>query len=281
MSLLVSQKTTARGARGGARVGLVLASTMRRRPGIAGIHQRRDTSAVLRTVGEEASERSLETMRRQLTTFRQSLEEFALRHKADIRRDPAFRAQFHKMCANCGVDPLASNKGFWAELLGFGDFYYELGVQIAEACLSSRDENGGLLELHDLMAMVLKRRGKVAAPVSEDDVFRAIDRLKVLGGGWSVHSIGRGRIIRSVPDELNPDTSEVIRLAAAADGVGGGAPGCVSTTGLEKECGWTRGRVDAALGELVKRGMALVDDGDPSGSERLYWIPCVSPQMTS
>ena len=105
---------------------------MRRRPGIAGIHQRRDTTAAIRTVGEEASERSLETMRRQLATFRQSLEEFALRHKADIRRDPAFRAQFHKMCANCGVDPLASNKGFWAELLGFGDFYYELGVQIAD-----------------------------------------------------------------------------------------------------------------------------------------------------
>jgi hypothetical protein len=31
------------------------------------------------------------------------------------------------MCSNCGVDPLASNKGFWAEILGFGDFYYELG----------------------------------------------------------------------------------------------------------------------------------------------------------
>ena len=32
---------------------------MRRRPGIAGIHQRRDTTAAIRTVGEEASERSL------------------------------------------------------------------------------------------------------------------------------------------------------------------------------------------------------------------------------
>lgn len=31
------------------------------------------------------------------------------------------------MCAKVGVDPLASNKGFWAELLGIGDFYYELG----------------------------------------------------------------------------------------------------------------------------------------------------------
>ena len=47
-----------------------------------------------------------------------------------MRKDPAFRAQFHAMCANVGVDPLASNKGAWAQLLGFGDFYYELGVQV-------------------------------------------------------------------------------------------------------------------------------------------------------
>ena len=45
----------------------------------------------------------------------------------DIRKNPTFRAQFHEMCAKVGVDPLASNKGFWAELLGIGDFYYELG----------------------------------------------------------------------------------------------------------------------------------------------------------
>jgi hypothetical protein len=30
-----------------------------------------------------------------------------------------------------GVDPLASNKGFWAQLLGVGDFYYELAVQVS------------------------------------------------------------------------------------------------------------------------------------------------------
>jgi hypothetical protein len=39
--------------------------------------------------------------------------------------------------------------------------------------------------------------------------------------------------------------------------------------------------VEQALRELVKRGVALVDDGDPRGVERLFWIPCVSPQMTS
>ena len=36
--------------------------------------------------------------------------------REDIRKDPAFRAQFHAMCANIGVDPLASNKGVWAQV---------------------------------------------------------------------------------------------------------------------------------------------------------------------
>ena len=47
--------------------------------------------------------------------------------QSDIRKYPLFRQQFHEMCAKVGVDPLASNKGVWAELLGIGAFYYELG----------------------------------------------------------------------------------------------------------------------------------------------------------
>ncbi len=58
------------------------------------------------------------------------------------------------MCANIGVDPLASNKGVWAQVLGFGDFYYELGVQIVEACLASRSLNGGLMDMQSLMRYV-------------------------------------------------------------------------------------------------------------------------------
>lgn len=55
---------------------------------------------------------------------------FDLGLQNDIRKNPTFRSQFHEMCAKVGVDPLASNKGFWAELLGIGDFYYELGWYI-------------------------------------------------------------------------------------------------------------------------------------------------------
>ena len=61
------------------------------------------------------------------------------------------------MCANIGVDPLASNKGMWAQLLGFGDFYYELGVQVVEACLATRAVNGGLMDLSTLSRYVQVR----------------------------------------------------------------------------------------------------------------------------
>ena len=43
------------------------------------------------------------------------------------RRDPEFRRRFQEMCAQIGVDPLASGKGFWSNMLDIGDFYYELG----------------------------------------------------------------------------------------------------------------------------------------------------------
>ena len=74
--------------------------------------------------------------------------------REDVRKDPVFRAQFHTMCANVGVDPLASNKGMWTQLLGFGDFYYELGVQVVEACLASKPMNGGLMDIDSLQMHV-------------------------------------------------------------------------------------------------------------------------------
>lgn len=42
-----------------------------------------------------------------METFKKNLQEFAQKHRKDIRKDPTFRAHFQKMCANIGVDPLA------------------------------------------------------------------------------------------------------------------------------------------------------------------------------
>jgi ESCRT-II complex subunit VPS22 len=38
--------------------------------------------------------------------------------------------------------------------------------------------------------LLQRRRGSKADPITEDDVMRAIDKLKVLGGGFSVMKVG-------------------------------------------------------------------------------------------
>jgi hypothetical protein len=42
-------------------------------------------------------------------------------------------------------------------MLGLGDFYYELGVQVVEVCLATREDNGGLIGLQELHQAVVVR----------------------------------------------------------------------------------------------------------------------------
>lgn len=50
---------------------------------------------------------SILQMSKQLDMFKTHLEEFASKHKQEIRKNPEFRVQFQDMCATIGVDPLA------------------------------------------------------------------------------------------------------------------------------------------------------------------------------
>lgn len=44
--------------------------------------------------------------------------------------------------------------------------------------MAARSLNGGLMELGQLRAAVLKRRGRTADPIADEDLLRAIDSLK-------------------------------------------------------------------------------------------------------
>ncbi|CAN4117798.1 unnamed protein product [Withania somnifera] len=182
----------------------------------------------------------------------------------DIRKNPAFRAQFHEMCAKVGVDPLASNKGFWAELLG-------IGVQIIEVCLATRPHNGGLISLDDLCELLGQRRKTVRETISEDDCLRAISKLKVLGSGFEVITVGKRKLVRSVPTELNKDHNEILELAQAL--------GFVTVDEVQKRLNWSSGRATDALETLLEEGLAMIDDGHRDGKHR-YWFPCVSSVST-
>ncbi|XP_044300491.1 vacuolar-sorting protein SNF8 isoform X2 [Varanus komodoensis] len=150
----------------------------RRGVGAGAIAKKKLAEAKYKEHGTVLAEDQLAQMSKQLDTFKTNLEEFASKHKQEIRKNPQFRVQFQDMCATIGVDPLA-----W------------------------------LITLEELHHQVLKGRGKFAQDVSHDDLIRAIKKLKVLGNGFGIFPVGGTYLIQSVPAELNMDHTVVIQLA--------------------------------------------------------------------
>eukprot|EP00501_MAST-03F_sp_TOSAG23-6_P000849 GSMAST32.ASY1.ANO1.881.1 assembled CDS len=218
---------------------------MRRRIGRAGLIQRRNQDSQFKARGTAMRKELMTHAANTLTEFKSNLEKFALKHKKSINQDPEFRMQFQKMCSSIGVDPLASNKGFWAELLGSNDFYYELGVQILDVCL------------------LLKMRGSKAAAVSVDDIKTAVSKMKILGAGFSLLSAGSSTMICSVPVELNVDHTALISLAHER--------GYIDTLMIKKNLNWSKSRAEQALMMLTREGMVWIDDGG-AGDNRQYWF---------
>ena len=162
-------------------------SSMRRRGvGIGAVRKKQEQTKQFSEVGEQIVESNLSHVSSQLEVFRTNLQAFAIKYKNNIKKDPAFRRKFQVMCAKIGVDPLASKKGFWSELLDVGDFYYELAVQIIEIGIVTRPKNGGLIGMSDLLRLLEKKRRATMQTVTDDDVKRAVKKLSVLGEGFQL-----------------------------------------------------------------------------------------------
>lgn len=169
------------------------------------------------------------------------------------------------MCGTAGVDPLASSKGFWADMLGVGDFYYELGVQIIEVCLATSHRNGGLMSLEELRERVIRSRGsrQRQEDITQDDLLRAIEKLKTLGTGFKLIPLRARYLVQSVPTELSLDHTTVIKQAEQC--------GYVSVGSLVKSLGWNDDRAKKALEDLLKEGLVWIDA--QATEEYLYWFP--------
>eukprot|EP01104_Vermistella_antarctica_P019653 TRINITY_DN7820_c0_g1_i1.p1 TRINITY_DN7820_c0_g1~~TRINITY_DN7820_c0_g1_i1.p1 ORF type:complete len:255 (-),score=34.54 TRINITY_DN7820_c0_g1_i1:117-881(-) len=222
---------------------------------------RAHTQRIYKDVSGEIATMQASQMREQMEELKGQLELFASKHKQDINKDPELRKHFHKMCLNIGVDPLASGKGFWSSVLGVGDFYYELGVQIIEVSIATRSRNGGIIDIDELLAQLVQcrpRQGKITT----HDIEAAIAKLKILGSGFRLLKTGQKTMVQSVPCELNTDHTNV--LTAAADN------GFVTLASLHRDLGWAEKRSHEALKLLLQEGMVWIDS---QGDEVCYWIP--------
>ncbi|CAG0914757.1 unnamed protein product [Notodromas monacha] len=240
-----------------------------KKSGIGAIKGRQAAQERFRDKQTVLQESELAQLNRNLDSFREKLEKFAADHRNEIRKDPVFRQQFQNMCADIGVDPLASSKGFWAEKLGVGEFYYELSVQIVEVCMALAYRTGGLMPLEDLRTRVIKSRGgREAQNITSDDLLRAIAKLKVLGNGFTVIPSGKSFLIQSVPRELTLDHTQVLQLAEKVD-----QNGRIFFSDVRSNLNWSLERVEKAFDDLLREGLVWIDRQELSESAKVsYWV---------
>nr|CAG4646429.1 EOG090X09XM [Macrothrix elegans] len=243
---------------------------MRRRPGIGAIQKQKLEQERFRDKGTEIQENVFERMTEQMEKFRTNLETFASKHRNEIKKNPEFRRQFQEMCASIGVDPLASSKGYWAEILGVGDFYYEIATQAIEVCMATSHRNGGIITLTELRERLVRARGKAQhhQNISNDDVLRAIGKLKVMKSGFSIIPLkgptGTSEyLIRSIPGELSADHTAVLKAAELES--------FLTVTKLRSTLNWDDARCQQILNELIRDGVAWIDS--LNGQETKYWFP--------
>jgi len=258
----------------------------RRTPGLSSLSSRGLQNHHYTSHGAALRTRNAQSLETQLSVFQSLLHNFALTHSKDIRANPAFRAEFARMCSALNIDFLASsyhkdNKGaeakggesIWAQLLGgsVNDFYFNLGVLVVEECRATRSENGGLISVSDLKARISKGRGIGGGmEVSDDDIKRAVDSLAPLGSCFSIMKIGHRSLIRSVPKELNTDQSTVLEAIQVL--------GYVTVSMLQINLSWERPRAHAVVEDLMADSLVWVDT---QAGENEYWSPAFITAATS
>lgn len=258
----------------------------RRTPGLSSLSSTRLQTHHYTTHGATLRTRNAQSLETQLSVFQSLVHNFALTHSKDIRANPAFRAEFARMCTALNIDFLASSyhrdpkpgsskakpssggstgESIWASVLGntVHDFYFNLGVTIVDICRSTRAENGGLISLSDLKTRISRGRAIGSAMhVSDADVEQAVKALEPLGSCFGIVKIGHRSLIRSVPKELNTDQSTVLEVVQVQ--------GFVTVSMLQLNLGWGRPRAVAVVEDLMADSLVWVDC---AAGENEYWSP--------
>lgn len=250
-------------------------SAMSRRPGLAGFDAQSQSLQSFAALSDALNQTQIETLHSQLSQFRSSLQKFALEHRETIRADPEFRHSFQQMCASIGVDPLAGPRkgGWWSEALGLGDWQHELGVQIVDVCLNTRDRNGGIITVSELIRILSKLRGvpmdrkdgKNKGGITVNDIKRSMKILEPLGKGYQVIGPPHNLMVQSIIKELDGDQSRVLALAAKLGGA-------FTRQDVESQLDWTQARAKACIQNMISSGTCWVDEHEGTAT---YWVPSV------
>jgi ESCRT-II complex subunit VPS22 len=236
---------------------------MRRGVGVSGLLNRSSAAAGFDRVASSLEQSQTTALSALITSFHSHLEHFASTHRSSINQNPTLRRHFSHLCQSLGVDPLRSKKTTLTQLLGVGEFYFDLAVQLAEASLVLRQINGGILPVEQVVKYLDNRRGSSA--LSPDDLALAMNKLNCLGNSLNLVYGTDGRsFLSSVPSEINSDSQTIIELLLDQAIVEFSFPSLCSLIH------WSEDRIESVLEQLICTQLIWVEwkQNQPTDNEK-------------
>ena len=171
-----------------------------------------------------------------------------------------FKHLFFKRFLFIGVDPLASSKGFWADLMGFGDFYNELAVKIIQISVQTRAENGGIISVKELAHRINSSTPNNSTSsrnlVDKEDIQRAVSQVQTsLDPSFCISSLNNSLpCLISTPSQLSNDHLTLLSISSSSPDRSFNHPLL-----LHQE-NWSQERFVVVVKPLLRGGGLWVDD---------------------
>jgi len=114
-----------------------------------------------------------------------------------------------------------------------GDFYNQISIQILRICEKTKDLNGGLLKIDELISIF--NRTYPNNQIDRNDVIKAVENVEKLGNGCKIID---NKYISTVPFELSNDQIFLMKMSERT--------GYVSEQ-IALGNGWTKDRFDLTI----------------------------------
>jgi len=100
-----------------------------------------------------ANEDKMVQMRKIYNDLKLNMNQYSKQYENEIRNNKDVRAKFINICNKIGIDPIVSKRSMFGML---GEFYNQISIQILRICEKTKELNGGLLKIEDLLTIFNK-----------------------------------------------------------------------------------------------------------------------------